>query len=149
VREWRGVVLLYRRNKTDGSWVVKASNGYCAYWTKAIATADTYTDADGKEILDFYETQDKARELARGGDAASDTAPITVAGPLDDYETDLKARDAVHPAPPFLAVGRDDADGHAFNPSHRIGSIRVSDRDGEPADRPRGTMRVGVRRSGG
>src|SRR5262249_3044264 len=40
----------------------------------------------------------------------------------------------VHPAPPFLAVGRDDADGHAFNPSHNIGSIRVPDRYGEPAD---------------
>jgi integrase len=90
----RGAVLLYRRNKTAGSWVVKASNGHGAYWTKVIATADDYADADGKEVLSFYEAQDKAKELARGGDAASDTAPITVSGALDDYETDLKARDA-------------------------------------------------------
>src|ERR1700731_59760 len=40
----------------------------------------------------------------------------------------------IPPAPPFLAVGRDDADRHAFNPSHNIGSIRVPDRYGEPAD---------------
>jgi integrase len=73
--------------------VVKASNGHGAYWTKAIATADDYADADGKEILNFYEAQSKARELARGGDA-SDTAPVTVNAVLDDYETDLKARNA-------------------------------------------------------
>jgi hypothetical protein len=90
----RGVVLLYRRNKTAGSWVVKASNGHGAYWTKAIAAADDYVDANGKEVLNFYEAQSKARELARGDGATSDTAPLTVNDVLDDYETDLKARNA-------------------------------------------------------
>jgi integrase len=90
----RGVVLLYRRNKTNGSWVVKASDGHGAYWTKAFAAADDYTEADGKEVLTFYEAQDKAKGLARGGSTASETAPITVAGALDDYEADLRARDA-------------------------------------------------------
>src|SRR5437660_4563067 len=40
----------------------------------------------------------------------------------------------IHPAPPFLAVGRDEADGHAFNPSGNIRGIRVPDRYGESAD---------------
>src|SRR5215831_18574526 len=90
----RGVMLLYRRNKTNGTWVVKASNGHGAYWTKAFADADDYEDSDGNKVLTFYEAQDKAKKLARGGDAASDSAPITVAGALDDYKIDLKARGA-------------------------------------------------------
>jgi integrase len=90
----RGVALLYRRNKTAGSWIVKASDGHGAYWTKAIAVADDFADADGKEILNFYEAQGRARELARGGNVTSDTAPVTVAGALADYEADLRARDA-------------------------------------------------------
>src|SRR6476660_9313164 len=36
----RGVALLYRRNKTNGSWVLRAGDGHGAYWTKAIAEAD-------------------------------------------------------------------------------------------------------------
>jgi hypothetical protein len=91
----RGVVLLYRRNKTSGSWVLKASNGHGAYWTKAFAAADDYMEADGKGILDFWEAQRKAIELSRAGDGdASDTAPVTIAAALGDYETDLKARGA-------------------------------------------------------
>ena len=90
----RGVALLYRRNKTNGSWVVKASDGHSAYWTKAFADADDYENSDGAKVLTFYEAQDKAKKLARGGDTASDCAPITVDGALDDYEIDLKARGA-------------------------------------------------------
>ncbi|HEY2758363.1 MAG TPA: site-specific integrase, partial [Pseudolabrys sp.] len=40
----RGVHLLYRRNKTNGTWVLKASNGHGAYWTKAIAEADDFDE---------------------------------------------------------------------------------------------------------
>lgn len=36
----RGVLLLYRRNKGNGSWVLKASDGRGKYWTKAIGEAD-------------------------------------------------------------------------------------------------------------
>jgi integrase len=91
----RGVVLLYRRNKTSGSWVLKASNGHGAYWTKAFAFADDYQEADGKRVLDFWGAQNRAKELARVADGdTSDAAPITIAGALDDYEADLKARGA-------------------------------------------------------
>src|SRR5215472_6018023 len=62
----RGVALLYRRNKTNGSWVVKASDGHSAYWTKAFAYADDYENSDGTKVLTFYEAQDKAKKLARG-----------------------------------------------------------------------------------
>jgi hypothetical protein len=48
-------MLLYRRNKTNGSWIVKASDGHGAYWTKAFAQADDFDDSDGKTVLTFYE----------------------------------------------------------------------------------------------
>src|SRR5882724_7048277 len=87
----RGVTLLYRRNKTNGSWVLKASDGHGAYWTKAIAEADDHDESNGKTILTFFEAQDQAKKLARGGD---DSAPITIDGALKDYRRDLIARNA-------------------------------------------------------
>lgn len=90
----RGVSLLYRRNKTNGTWVLKASDGHGAYWTKRIGDADDYADSDGKAVLTFYEAQDVAKRLARGDDGTDDNAPITVDGALTAYEADLKARSA-------------------------------------------------------
>jgi integrase len=90
----RGIVLMYRRCKTNGSWVVKANDGHGAYWTKVFAEADDFENSDRKNILTFYEAQDAAKKLVRGGDNAVDTAPITVEGALTAYESDLKARGA-------------------------------------------------------
>ena len=85
----RGIALMYRRNKTNGTWVLKASDGHGAYWTKAFALADDFEDADGKNVLTFYQAQDQAKKLARGEDGSADSAPITVDGALTDYKTDL------------------------------------------------------------
>lgn len=87
----RGVSLLYRRNRTNGTWVVKASNGHGAYWTKRLADADDYAEADGKEVLTFFQAQDAAKKLARG-DSTDGNAPLTVDAGLTAYEADLKAR---------------------------------------------------------
>jgi integrase len=89
----RGVALMYRRNKTNGTWVLKASNGHGAYWTKAFALADDFEDADAKTVLTFYQAQDQAKKLARGDDDP-DSAPITVDGALNAYRRDLEARGA-------------------------------------------------------
>src|SRR6478609_3624262 len=85
----RGVALLYRRNKTNGSWVLKASDGHGAYWTKAITEADDHDESNGKTILNFFEAQDQAKKLARGDDGSTGTAPITVDSALKDYRRDL------------------------------------------------------------
>jgi integrase len=85
---------MYRRNGTNGSWVLKASDGHGAYWTKAFALADDFEDADAKSVLTFYQAQDQAKKLARGDDGGTDSAPITVEGALDDYKTDLISRNA-------------------------------------------------------
>jgi integrase len=107
----RGISLMYRRNKTNGTWVLKASDGHGAYWTKGFGLADDFEDSDGKNVLTFYEAQDAAKQLARGEDG-SDTAPITVDGALKDYRRDLEARNAnpynaesprVHLTPVLLA----------------------------------------------
>jgi integrase len=90
----RGIALMYRRNKSNGTWVLKASNGRGAYWTKAFALADDFEDADGKNVLTFYQAQDAAKKLARGGDCFADSAPITVDSALRDYRRDLQARNA-------------------------------------------------------
>jgi hypothetical protein len=89
----RGVQLMYRRNKTNGTWVLKASDGHGKYWTKAIAEADDFDESNGK-ILTFFEAQDVAKKMARGGDGSADTAPITVDDALNDYRRDLEARTA-------------------------------------------------------
>jgi integrase len=89
----RGISLMYRRNGTNGSWVLKASDGHGAYWTKAFALADDFEDADAKSVLTFYQAQDQAKKLARG-DGCADNAPITVDAALTAYKIDLEARGA-------------------------------------------------------
>ena len=36
----RGISLMYRRNGTNGTWVIKSSDGHGAYWTKGFALAE-------------------------------------------------------------------------------------------------------------
>jgi integrase len=86
-----GVHLLYRRNRKVGSWVVKASLGKGRYWTDAFAHADDTEPANGSAILDYWQAIEHARGLARGNDGEGDK-PITVAAALDQYESDLRAR---------------------------------------------------------
>src|SRR6266436_2415546 len=90
----RGVALLYRRNKTNGTWVLKASDGHGKDWTKAIAEADDHDESNGKSILTFFEAQDVAKQLARGEDGSTGTTPITVDSALRDYRRDLISRNA-------------------------------------------------------
>src|SRR5262245_42006288 len=108
----RGISLLYRRNRTNGTWVLKASNGHGAYWTKGFALADDFEDSDDKNVLTFFQAQDQAKKLARGEDGSAETLPITVDRALKDYRRDLEARNAnpynaesprVHLSPVLLA----------------------------------------------
>jgi integrase len=85
-----GVSLAYRRCKGAGRWVVRVADGHGGNWTKAFAIADDYEDADNEHVLDFWQAQDKARELARGTEKSG--APITVDQALTAYAADLAAR---------------------------------------------------------
>jgi hypothetical protein len=90
----RGIALMYRRNETNGTWVLKVSDGHGAYWTKGFALSDDFEDSDGKAVLTFYEAQDAAKKLARGENGSADNAPITVDAALKDYRRDLISRHA-------------------------------------------------------
>src|SRR6516165_10255474 len=57
----RGIMLLYRRCKGNGRWVVKAADGHGGYWTKAFADADDHEDADGTHVLTFHQAGDAAK----------------------------------------------------------------------------------------
>ena len=45
-------------------------------------------------MLTFYQAQEQAKKLARGGDGNAGNTPITVDGALTAYKTDLTARSA-------------------------------------------------------
>jgi hypothetical protein len=99
----RGIALMYRRNKTNGTWVLKVSDGHGAYWTKGLALADDFEDADARNVLTFHEAQDAAKKLARSDDGSANNAPITVHGALKDYRRDLARR--LRPLP-LVALSR-------------------------------------------
>jgi integrase len=72
--------------------VARLADGKGGNWTKVIATADDLEDADGGNILDFWQAQGRARALARGSNDGNDGKLITVTQALDRYEADLKTR---------------------------------------------------------
>src|SRR5215472_4689421 len=82
-----GIGLGYRRNATAGSWVVRLADGKGGYRTDTIATADDFAEADWKEILTFWQAQDRARATVQSGDGstAAKNYPPTVAEALDEY----------------------------------------------------------------
>jgi integrase len=88
----RGIMLLYRRNRTNGTWVVKAANGHRGYWTKGFAVADDFEDADGTHVLTFHQAGDAGKALARGKADTTDSKPMTVADAIARYKIDLKNR---------------------------------------------------------
>ena len=88
----RGVMLLFRRNKGNGRWVVKAADGHGAYWTKGFAEADDLENADGIHVLTFHQACDVAKALARGQTGTPGDKPLTVADAIAAYKRDLKSR---------------------------------------------------------
>jgi integrase len=88
----RGIMLLYRRNRTNGTWVIKAANGHGAYWTKGFAVADDFEDADGTHVLTFHQAGETGKALARGKTDTTDSKPLTVADAIAAYKRDLKSR---------------------------------------------------------
>src|SRR5271166_6541585 len=88
----RGIMLLFRRNKGNGRWVVKAADGHGAYWTKGFAEADDLENADGIHVLTFHQACDAAKALARGQTGTPGDKPLTVADAIAAYKRDLKSR---------------------------------------------------------
>jgi integrase len=88
-----GIGIGYRRNSGGvGSWSVRASDGAGGNWLKSFAIADDHEDANGETVLTYWAAVDRARALARSGDAATGERPATVGEALDAYEANLRAR---------------------------------------------------------
>src|SRR4029450_4328151 len=82
----RGIHLLYRRNRTNGTWVIKASNGHARYRTKGFAVPDDFEEPDGTHVLTFHQAGDAGKALARGKADSADSKPMTVADALARYK---------------------------------------------------------------
>jgi integrase len=84
----RGVHLLYRRNKTAGPFMLRVCRGG-EDWTEPLGIADDHDEADGKNILTYWQAQDLARERARGGRPTSD---LSIQARVESYMTNLARR---------------------------------------------------------
>jgi integrase len=75
-----------RRGKpaAAGAWVVRRYIGDEKYETHTIASADDFSDANGKTILSFAQAQQQARERIKAG-------PLTVQAAMADYLAYLEA----------------------------------------------------------
>jgi len=59
----RGLHVGYRKGKTSGVWVIRRYLGQQTYQLETIAEADDIQDANGLEILDFWQAQEIARRV--------------------------------------------------------------------------------------
>lgn len=91
-----GVRLGYRRNAAAGTWSVVGADGKGGNWIKKFGVADDHEEANGEQVLTFWQAQQLARQLARGGKDGEDIEdsgkPITLREALDTYQADLLAR---------------------------------------------------------
>jgi integrase len=88
-----GTGLGYRRNKTAGTWIARVSDGKRGNWTKALGHADDFDEADGTNVLDCWQAQEKARTIGRAEHSGHRSVkPATVAEALNAYDADLKTR---------------------------------------------------------
>lgn len=85
----RGAFLGYRKNKKSGGvWIARIYGGNGKYTHETIAIADDIQDANGIDVLNFAQAQEKARawfdKLAHN-QAGTHYGPYTVQMAVDDY----------------------------------------------------------------
>jgi integrase len=90
----RGLHLGYRKGKTGGVWVIRRYLGEQTYKVETIAQADDTLDANGVEILDFWQAQEAARSLKSS--PALKFSSYTVADAVSDYVDYLEGRPSWH-----------------------------------------------------
>ena len=65
------VHLGYRKGRDARKWVVRIYSGSGQYVTETIGHADDIADADGINVLSFWQAQEKARDLLAAKSAAA------------------------------------------------------------------------------
>jgi hypothetical protein len=61
----QGLSVGYRRNKTAGTWVFRKADGKGGMQTKAIGIADDFEEADGKDILTWWQAVETVRQRGK------------------------------------------------------------------------------------
>jgi integrase len=87
----RGLSVGYRRNRTAGTWVFRQSDGNGGFQTKAIGSADDFDEANGEDVLDFWQAQETIKSLAQP-DGVRKSSPLTVSEAFDRYIPKLRAK---------------------------------------------------------
>jgi integrase len=87
---WRsidpGLHLGYRKGLAGGVWVVRRYLGNEQYSVETIGPADDHSTANDCSVLDFFQAQRRAREVAAKYNAsASPQGPLTVSAAMDAY----------------------------------------------------------------
>jgi integrase len=85
-----GLHVGYRKGKRAGKWVVRRYAGASTYIVETIAEADDYEDANGVDVLTFWQTQDEARKRANAPKRQG--GPYKVKDAIADYLLELEGR---------------------------------------------------------
>jgi len=85
----KGLALGYRRGKHGGTWYARFSLPDNKYRIEAVGIADDHRDADGVEVLNYFQAQDHVRTKA--GREAIQKAKYTVGDAMADYLEWFKA----------------------------------------------------------
>jgi integrase len=88
----KGLHVGYRKGKTSGVWVLRRYLGGQNYSMHTIAEADDVLDADGEDILDFWQAQEAARNLRQ----TPKRGAYTVKDAVEDYVNRLEGRPSWH-----------------------------------------------------
>lgn len=83
-----GLAIVYRRTSEGfGTWSAKIALPGGQYALRKLGPADDYDDANGADVLTFWQAQDKARKLSREAklNAGILIKPATVAEAADSY----------------------------------------------------------------
>jgi integrase len=87
-----GISLGYRRGKYKSVWYVRRYCGNGKYEQRPLGLADDYQDADGADILTYYQAQNRAKEREdRERPLPSRSGYYTVADAVRDYLEGYKA----------------------------------------------------------
>ena len=98
---WRaidtGLHLGYRKGLNGGRWVCRRYLGAGQYEVATVAIADDHSPADGASILDFFQAQRKARDVAALAKVPAKTV-FTIAAAMDAYFERLEHEGSKSPA---------------------------------------------------
>jgi hypothetical protein len=88
----KGLHVGYRKGKRSGVWVVRRYLGDKTYKLETIAEADDVLDADGRDVLDFWQAQ----EAARNPRQRPNFRAYSVRDAINDYVDRLEGRPSWH-----------------------------------------------------